>query len=1055
MGLLLQGAALLAHAETAGCRLARGWRGAGLAQGGELCGLETAAGRGRVLCQESLQELVELLFGSGDALPGRGEGRRAVRRLLARWSHCLAPLPPHRAVTEVLEVAPFLWQRDRAVDRVALVAELENGSERSVLLAGAGAGGWPRRAPAGDAAALRRVLAGDDARCLWRGDGDGDPEALAAAGRWRAAAAAWATRGATGETERLAQGEALLALGRFAAASELLGELAHDARDREARLRAEALRLRARLLLGELGGVRHRLAWLAGEVLPPAALVELADIAQRVYANSQIPERAREWTDRALAETRGEERLRAELVAAAGAWDRGDPAEMARRLDAARPAADASPELAWRWHQAAGWRALAEGAATEMVESLGRALGIARRGLHRHQAAGLWSDLGVGRARAGDLPGAERAFLHAQRLLAGCDGPRQTTLALHNLAEIRLRRGRVAGVEEILARSLEENRLAGNLRGQVHDLALLVRYELVLGRLEEALAHAADVLELLERRGVDWHRSEIRLLQARARGWLGRKQEAAEALAEVAPESLGEIEPEEWPALFALAGDLRRGLELARSSGLPELWRALLEGAAVPSLLWRPVEALEPYRAARLVLDAETLRPGVAPPQWRRRAAVALRRIGALAPAERLELTEGGAFEALACYLETMPRGLPDLRRLFARVGHPEARIERMGRNGEPGPEVLVGGAGGAEELSVRAGDGLLVLRVRAVDATVRACFAVAARDLDGGRNGDGGFVMEEPQPALPRRGAGRDGLIGESLDLRRAVERAERLACGDLPVLILGESGTGKELVARLVHRRSPRCARPFVAINCAAVSETLLLSDLFGHVRGAFTGAERDREGVFEAAQGGTVFLDEVGDLPPAAQGVLLRVVQEGEVRRVGESLPRKVDARVVAATHRDLAAMVEEGSFRQDLFFRLNVARVELPPLRHRGGDVVLLAEHLLARVAPGARLGSAVRHRLLRHPWPGNVRELENVLEVAAALAGGGEIRAEHLELPDAAPEPAGHYQGRVEAFRRRLVREALDASDGNQAEAARRLGLTRQALSYLVKQLRLR
>ncbi|HSL83108.1 MAG TPA: sigma 54-interacting transcriptional regulator, partial [Thermoanaerobaculia bacterium] len=476
--------------------------------------------------------------------------------------------------------------------------------------------------------------------------------------------------------------------------------------------------------------------------------------------------------------------------------------------------------------------------------------------------------------------------------------------------------------------------------------------------------------------------------------------------------------------------------------------------------LWQGLADLEPYRAARLVRDAELVSPGAAPGAWRRRAVAGLRRIGAAAPAERLELADGGPWRALSRYLEGESRGLPEARRLFEEAGYPDLRVERLPDAGAPAgseAEVLIGGAGGTEELSVPAAGGRLVLRAPLVDPAVRALFAVVARELAGPA------VVELPvrELAVARRRPAHDGLLGESPALLAAVERAGRLAAGDLPVLVLGESGTGKELVARLVHRRSPRAAKAFVAVNCAALSETLLLSDLFGHVRGSFTGADRDRAGVFETAQGGTVFLDEIGDLPMSAQGMLLRVLQEGEVRRVGESLARTVDARVVAATHRDLQAMVAEGTFRQDLYFRLNVARVELPPLRDRGRDVALLAEHFLGNGegdGDGARrLTAEARGRLLAHPWPGNVRELQNVLQVASALAGGGTVEARHLELPEATapgPAPNGDYHARVEAYRRRLLEEALAASGGNQAEAARTLGLSRQAMSYLVKQLRL-
>jgi len=295
--------------------------------------------------------------------------------------------------------------------------------------------------------------------------------------------------------------------------------------------------------------------------------------------------------------------------------------------------------------------------------------------------------------------------------------------------------------------------------------------------------------------------------------------------------------------------------------------------------------------------------------------------------------------------------------------------------------------------------------------------------------------------------------LVGESPALRAALDRIARLAPSELPVMILGESGTGKELAARQLHRASARAGRPFVAVNCAALSETLILSELFGHTRGAFTGADRDRKGVFETAHGGTVFLDEIGDLPLSAQGLLLRVLQEGEIRRLGESEPRRVDVRVLAATHRDLARMVDEGSFRRDLYYRLRVGCVELPPLRDRGDDVLRIADHILARLRgrPPARLSREARARLIAYRWPGNVRELENVLAVAAALAADGPIEPEHLELPTGAGAPEAPYHQQVDALRRRLVAQALEEC-GNRAEAARRLGISRQALSYLIRQL---
>jgi two-component system NtrC family response regulator len=299
-------------------------------------------------------------------------------------------------------------------------------------------------------------------------------------------------------------------------------------------------------------------------------------------------------------------------------------------------------------------------------------------------------------------------------------------------------------------------------------------------------------------------------------------------------------------------------------------------------------------------------------------------------------------------------------------------------------------------------------------------------------------------------------GIVGRSRALRRCLERLERLAPSDLPVLIQGETGTGKELAARWLHRKSRRAGRPLAPINCAALAPGLLVSELFGHLRGSFTGADRDRPGIFEAAAGGTVLLDEIGDLPLGAQGKLLRLLQEGEVRRLGESLPRKIDVRVVAATHRDLELMVDKGEFRADLYYRLRVGRVRLPPLRDRGEDVLLLAKAFLAAAGHRpARLSTAARARLVDYHWPGNVRELKNVLEVATALADDGRIGAELLDLPAAGESASWGYHERLRRFRRSMVAEALDASDGNRAAAARKLGLSRQALSYLVRRLEIR
>jgi len=305
-------------------------------------------------------------------------------------------------------------------------------------------------------------------------------------------------------------------------------------------------------------------------------------------------------------------------------------------------------------------------------------------------------------------------------------------------------------------------------------------------------------------------------------------------------------------------------------------------------------------------------------------------------------------------------------------------------------------------------------------------------------------------------------GRTPRMLDLFRLIDR---ITDTTLPVVIQGESGTGKELVARALHSNGPRRAQPFVGENCAAIPETLLESTLFGYARGAFTGADHDTRGLFEIADGGTLFLDEVGEMSPAMQGKLLRVLQEGEIRRVGAERTRKVDVRIVAATNQDLARMVEEGKFRRDLFFRLNVAGISLPPLRERRDDIPLMVEHFLAKLA--ARDGRsapkpidpAAMARLAAYRWPGNVRELENEVTRADALSGD-RITAADLAPRIGAADDAGGIgtedhdnlvlKPRVERLERSLVREALGRSGNNQTKAAELLGLSRFGLQKKLK-----
>jgi DNA-binding NtrC family response regulator len=307
-------------------------------------------------------------------------------------------------------------------------------------------------------------------------------------------------------------------------------------------------------------------------------------------------------------------------------------------------------------------------------------------------------------------------------------------------------------------------------------------------------------------------------------------------------------------------------------------------------------------------------------------------------------------------------------------------------------------------------------------------------------------------------------GVITSDASMEEPYRRLIRFAAQPVTVLVRGESGTGKEAVARAVHALSTRAAGPFLPVNVPAIPAALLESELFGHVKGAFTGADRDRPGLLEAAAAGTIFFDEIGDLAPALQSKLLRALQDREIRRVGENRTRRIDVRVVSATSRDLAREVETGRFREDLFYRLNVALIELPPLRERGSDARLLARHFLGQYAREYGRGELQwdadsLSAIGAHTWPGNVRELQNAVAQAAALAeDDGRVRRAHLPEPvrrdrPVAP-PAQNYRARLDAHRRGLISEALQRAGGNRTRAARELGLSRQALAYLIRELRL-
>ena len=310
------------------------------------------------------------------------------------------------------------------------------------------------------------------------------------------------------------------------------------------------------------------------------------------------------------------------------------------------------------------------------------------------------------------------------------------------------------------------------------------------------------------------------------------------------------------------------------------------------------------------------------------------------------------------------------------------------------------------------------------------------------------------------------DNIIGRSEGMQEIFAAIERVAPSRATVLLAGESGVGKDLIARAIHFHSPRRDRPLVKINCTAIPENLMESELFGYEKGAFTGATTSKPGKFEQADTGTVFLDEIGDVPANIQVKLLRILQEREFERLGSNVTRHIDVRVVAATNQDLRAALEQGTFREDLYYRLNVVPLNIPPLRERKSDIPFLANHFVKKLAPdaGCRVESitdAAMEKLLGYHWPGNVRELENVIERGLVMCAGTQLDAADIRLESprgtgaARPQNDSHFvpEGMtLEEYEQEIIREALRRADGNKSQAARMLGLTRNALRYRLTQM---
>ena len=1077
-----------------------------------LGGLELVPGRSAVATQAILTRLALALFDARKTVAGRGQARKAVRRLLVGWEDTLMEQPATGQVGRILRAAPFLWEDGYRHHRSALVgvhqhaqadpAEIETDPVHTAEQVGSRAGYcWV----VGSAAFRDRVLArtrepealielvtGRSARSLWRGrpletesKAAWSPADLVEQGRWGAALARWRKEPPLTPLEELAMADCLFSLGQFSEAHQMVRD--HRVRARKSRskpnLRWTLLLVRNASQLGQLKVASRALKDLLKREADWSRLsildrYDLYDSAIRLCANQRNWDEVKGWARRAL-RWRGTGQAYGRILAAGASWDLNDLDGVMRHLQVA---IEIEPEIVddWRYQWSLGLLFLVQERSAAAVAAFESALSMSRRSLRVFDAGRLWTELVVARTLDQDLAGAERACRHAIRLLRQCDGPSRTTLTQFNYAELRTRRGRFDGVEEIVHRSIAENALAGNQRGGAMDVALLSRLLMARGELdasERRLRECLDMLGDVDRGGNV--RAEVELLLARCLAWLGRSSAAFKALlrasataerdqerggnqdgdsardSEVVFERLpkGILEPEELPALLLQAGAIDAARKATRGLCSESFWNRLINAKASPVAVsmedWRTATVgLESYRAGRLIIDA-LLCGAQVDDEVLRMVSDELKDAGALGLADRVAGHLDGSWRAVAQFLETQTHSdelEASLRTLFSSAGVTGVRIEV---DDQREVRTLVVGPGGED--CVEQSEGGLRFRFFAptFDARARAMALLVARvlssspgsGLDASRHGRPGTSSERSLP---------EGVIGECDQLLKVYSDLNRLASSEMPLLILGETGTGKESAARSVHDASPRARGPFLPVNCAALDQHLALSDLFGHVKGAFTGADKDRQGVFEAAATGTVFLDEIGDLSMGAQGLLLRVLQEKEVRRVGESTPRTVDVRIVTATLRDLEGQVRDGTFREDLLYRLNTGVVTMPALRERGHDILLLAEHFRREFGPELKFSDGAQAALVRFAWPGNIRQLQNFVQRGCALAPGPVIGAEHLALEDVVPL-AGWHEWLEDIKRDRLVSE-LKRHDGNQSATARSLGLTRQALSYLVRQL---
>ena len=961
---------------------------------------------------------------------GRGLVRQVLRERAVLWGQDTVACLPTEEVLFLLERCPFLFEERFAWVRASLVAQVDSGDSSRLSVA------LPARV-------VREVMGEDPVLELERAC-----ELLVSEPFERCVSAN--ARQPRGPRRSLGTIQGAFSRGHFERVLKDVRE-----RETEASVTERLFEVHALIELGRLRAARRGLLSLrrtfhSGELGggDTDRELDLAESEIRCLANLGQLKQLRSVLDR-LEElmVRGglsaKQQVRASLLAALAHWDLEQFDGMERSLEVARrwgarwfasstrvagtrsdsEVLPESPcETSWsllcaRFHQASGLFALKR-SDNELARShFEVALYVLPRHAPRTRRARLFNELALGRTATGELHAAERAAHSAYRLFERTDSQAGVTLALNNLAEIQVRRGRVGTARVLLEHAARTNREAGNLRGESYDRCLAARLALAEGSFEQALAELMGASQTLRAAS----HGEWSALEIRARLLVGQREWAARAISKQDQESNQRgtrwylaFEPEERPAIYLQAGLRSRAVEVAEEQrpGIRELWlTCLLHGT--PDRTLRQFHSLadlgpDRFRTARLVYDL----------YW-------------------------------ASCLEQDPVHARNLRPTSS------LRVEAA--------LVLfeVGWHRAAADLATCQGQALEPSFPEAADLV---------------------FEAPRPDPEPPGSDPTLDmgPFVGRSPELVDCVALLEGFARTEVPVLIQGETGTGKELAAQLVHQRSTRKDMPLVVANCAAFEESLLSAELFGHSRGAFTGADRERAGLIVEAHRGVLFLDEIGDLPLLAQGKLLRVLQEGEVRAVGRDRARSVDVRVLAATHRNLEQMVEAGTFREDLYFRLKVARVVMPPLRDRLSDLRALVAHAL-RETPGAfepEVDESVLSLLECHTWPGNVRELFGVVWAAAARAS---VRgADALEPCDLEPglltslqsvtsvsadgegkegdENAGAsrdgvgYHQLVYDFRQQLVRNALEAACGNRAEAARSLGVTRQALSYLIKTL---